>query len=395
MTGPTKKRILFWGAPICVPNGENYLDEYHHSGNNFGNILIGHGVASVLSDCEYVFRSQLRSPDEADERCDHIVIPAANFLWKGFDFGYMADFIEATNLPVTIIGLGAQTHDRTRISEAHPNTLRLVKIIADRSPSLGVRGYYTAEVLAAHGILNVEVLGCPSLYTYLSPPEKIDPPTQDDLAGMVVNFSRRVSGHAFSQTALRAVENVLLKTALRLDLPFVAQDELDELELAFGKDGERSSKPVAAYFSGTKADVVIDYFRRQTRYFCKVGDWSAFVQLHTGTIGSRLHGNIISLINGKPGFVIAHDSRTLEVCALTGMPYLHINDVDPAAFSEEDLVEGLLSSDYGLFRSNMRWLFGKYRSFLEQHSLPHRLLAEPVNDRAGTSSMRNDKGGPD
>lgn len=368
-----KKRILLWGALQEVPKNEPFELSYRRSGNNFGNMLIGNGVVSVLSDCEYVVRSHLSGPEEANEKCDHIVIPAANFLWKGFDFGYMADFIEATNLPVTIIGLGAQTNDRSIVSEIHPNTLRLMRLISERSPSLGVRGFYTAEVLAANGILNVEILGCPSLYTYLKPPQAIIPPTLDDLNMLSVNFSRRVSGHSFSAIALQRLENSLLKMAMRLDLPFVAQDELEELELAFGKDAEKVSKPIATYFSETQEGEVLNYFTHQTKYFCKVDDWSEFVRLRAGTFGSRLHGNIISLINGKPGLVVAHDSRTLEVCALTGIPYLHINDVETTKFREEYMIECLLSADYGVFISNMHLLFERYKNFLDKHSLAHKL----------------------
>lgn len=368
-----KKRILLWGAPTEVAASAPLREAFQNSGNNFGNILIGHGVVSVLDNCEFIPRSCLKSPAEADEKCDHIVIAAANFLWKGFDFGYMADFIEATKLPVTIVGLGAQTKDRSVVSEVHPNTLRLIKVIADRSPSLGVRGFYTAEVLAAHGILNVEVLGCPSLYTNLSPPRKFDTPTREHLREMVVNFSRRVSGHAFSQSALQSAENVLLKIALQYDLPFVAQDELEELELASDDSGVVISRPVSDYFSGSNAAEVTKYFKRRTRYFRNVADWSAFIRQCKGVIGSRLHGNIIAYINSRPGYLIAHDSRTLEVAVLTGMPYLHIKDINPASFSEEDLINRVISADYGTFESNMSTLFKRYAIFLERHSLDHKL----------------------
>lgn len=373
-----KKNILLWGAIPEVPKNESYDVSYRRCGNNFGNILIANGVVSVLSECEYVSRSHLSGPSEANERCDHIIIPAANFLWKGFDLGFMADFIEATNLPVTIVGLGAQSHDRSILSEIHPNTLRLIRVIADRSVSVGVRGYYTAEVLAAHGILNVEVLGCPSLYTNLKPPETIGPLTEDDLGNMAVNFSRRVSRHAMSPPALQAAENALLKIALRYDLSFIAQDELEELCLAFNNGDEKIGEPIAAYFSANAKDKVIEYFRRKTKYFCNVTDWSAFIREHTGTIGSRMHGNIISLINGKAGFVLAHDSRTVEICALTGIPYLNIKCIDPVTFTEKDLIESMLSADYRLFASNMHKLFGKYRFFLRQHSLSNKLDSQDL-----------------
>ena len=39
-----------------------------------------------------------------------IVVAAANFLFPKFDFGGMADYIERANLPVAIVGLGAQSN---------------------------------------------------------------------------------------------------------------------------------------------------------------------------------------------------------------------------------------------------------------------------------------------
>lgn len=370
------KKILIWGALSSLPAVESYEISYERSGENFGNILIGNGVTSVLDNCEFILRDQLSGPEEANERCDHIVIPAANFLWKDFDFGFMTNFIEATNLPVTIIGLGAQTNDRSRVSEIHPNTLRLVKIISERSPSLGVRGHYTAEVLAANGILNVEVLGCPSLYTNLKPPTEIKKLTLDDLGNLAVNFSRRVSSHSFSHPKLRSIENALLKIAIRFNLAFVAQDEMEELSLAYGDFDKYHIEGVLNYFSNNDEKEVLRYFSVNSNYFCNYGDWTRFIRHKSGTIGSRLHGNIISLINGLPGFVIAHDSRTLEICALTGIPHLNINDIDPNSFDENYLVRLITSACYDTYISNIQFLFKRYKKFLDSHSLENRLVLE-------------------
>jgi len=364
-----KKRILLWGALPEVPKNEPFELSFRRSGNNFGNMLIGNGVVSVLTDCEYVAMSQLSGPEEANEKCDHIVIPAANFLWKGFDFGYMADFIEATNLPVTIVGLGAQSHDRSMVSEVHPNTLRLVKIISERSPSLGVRGFYTAEVLAANGILNVEVLGCPSLYTKGTPPSQIKSNKNVLVSDLVVNFSRRVSSHSFEPTTLRMIENALLKLAVKNNLPFIAQDELEELAISNKTAEPDAAKMVAKYFDEFVDKAVLDYFKSNTHYFCNVSDWSSFMAIRSGCIGSRLHGNIVAMINGVPGLTIAHDSRTLEMCALTGAPYMHVKELAINDLSPDFLVERFIEADFGLFVSNMNILFRRYKDFLGDHSL--------------------------
>lgn len=365
----TSSKILLWGAIPELPKGESYDLSYKRCGHNFGNMLIGNGVVSVLKGYEFIYRSQLAGPEDANEQCCHIVIPAANFLWKGFDFGYMADFIEATTLPVTIIGLGAQSNDRSMVSQIHPNTLRLVKIISERSPSLGVRGYYTAEVLAANGILNIEILGCPSLYTKGALPVSIADTATASLDHLVVNFSRRVSGHSFDPALLKKTENALLKLAVENQLPFVAQDELEELALTTGQASDAECNRIAAYFSETDRSIVVDYFKNKTNYFCSVKDWSNFMLTRSGSVGSRLHGNIMALFNGVPGLTIAHDSRTLEMCALTGAPYLHVKECSGEYISPEFLVDKFRAADYGLFLSNMKVLFGRYRDFLGKHGL--------------------------
>lgn len=88
------EKILLWGALPSLPQNESFEISYKRSGDNLGNILIGNGVVNILDGYEYIFRSQLQSPAHAQEVCSRIVIPAANFLWKSFDFGFMADFIE-------------------------------------------------------------------------------------------------------------------------------------------------------------------------------------------------------------------------------------------------------------------------------------------------------------
>lgn len=367
------KTALLWGAPSSLPSGENYQISYERSGKNFGNILIGNGVVSVLDGYELASRSDFQTPEEVNEKCSHIIIPAANFLWKSFDFGYMGDFLERCTIPITMVGLGAQTNDRSRISEIHPNTLRMVKLISERSPSIGVRGYYTAEVLAANGILNTEVLGCPSLYTKLTPPSATLKWHPEQIKNLSVNFSRRVAGHAFEKDRLQAIENSLLKIAVANQLTFVAQDELEELSLSSEAVDENSIQAIKKYFSDLNEDQVIQYFKENTKYFCNVDDWSNYIKTKSGSIGSRLHGNLIALINGIPSLTIAHDSRTLEMCALTGVPHIHIKEGVREELGKNFLIEKLTESNFSLFEKNMKILFCKYKNFLSSHGLNNKL----------------------
>jgi Polysaccharide pyruvyl transferase len=367
------KRILVWGAPATVNPKEPVLTSFERSGKNFGNLLIGNAVQSFLTENTIISRTELRSPEEANERCDHVVIPAANFLWKDFDFGYMADFLEKTILPITIIGVGAQTNDRSITSLIHPNTLRLMHLISERSASLGVRGYYTAEVLAANGIHNVKVVGCPSLYTTRCPTVKVDATRLSTLDNLSVNFSRRVYTHSFNPDRMRAIENILLKIALTRNGTFVAQDELEELSLSSGND--INTAPITDYFHDVDKNQVTRFFREQTHFFCDVGSWSSYIRAQSASVGSRFHGNLIALINGIPALTIVHDSRTMEMCALIGNPVVHVNQVDDKRLTEASLMESLLSCSFERFEQSYRVLYKRFVGFLNENGLRHNLPA--------------------
>lgn len=366
-------KVLLWGALPSLPSNEPFELTYRRSGENLGNLLIGHGVCSILKGYEYIYRDQVESPEHAQEVCSRIVIPAANFLWKSFDFGFMADFIEKTDLPVTMLGLGAQTKNRSEVSKIHPNTLRLMKIIAERSPSIGVRGFYTAEVLAAHGVSNVEVLGCPSLYTCRHPPSKIMPWRSSNNQRISVNFSRRVSHHSFSQPVLCAIENEILRIAMNHTSQFVVQDELEEASI--GNASVELAKSVTDYFSAFDSSEVITYFSRNAKYFTSYADWSKSLAVCGLSIGSRLHGNLVALLNGVPALTVVHDSRTLEMCALTGVPFINISE--HSKLSADEILAIATESNYDIYIANMRYLYKKMIGFLSDHGLVHNLALTP------------------
>ena len=79
-----------------------------------------------------------------------------------------------TRLPITMVGVGAQASSRLTTCPVHPNTLKLMRLVSERSAQIGARGFYTAEVLAGYGIHNVRVIGCPSLYGAHTPAIRID-----------------------------------------------------------------------------------------------------------------------------------------------------------------------------------------------------------------------------
>jgi Polysaccharide pyruvyl transferase len=364
------KAILLWGANRINANAD-YRTAFEASGFNYGNILIGNAVRTFLTKYDVLTRPDVESPAEANERCSHVVMPAANWLWKNFDFGYIADFLEQTRLPVTIIGLGAQTDDRTMISPIHPNTMRLIRLISDRSASLGVRGFYTAEVLAANGIHNVEVVGCPSLFTNRCPAVKIDTTGLANPEKLSVNFSRHMIEHSYSGARLRSVENVVLRYAVKRDSLFVAQDELAELGLSAGENVDSSE--LTKYFNTFDPVAVVEFFKARTRHFLDAESWATFIKTRKLSLGTRLHGNVIALANGVPAMMIIHDSRTMEVCSLLAAPNVHLKEFPVGGNVEEFLGERIASASFGPFEASYAHLYRRFVTFLSRNGLDHNL----------------------
>ena len=134
------------------------------TGGNTGNQLIATGLLRSFkwSDLEWDHSIE---PEAIEEEFDVIVVPAANFLISTIDHEGMATFLDKVELPCVTVGLGAQSASYRARVPLKPGTERLVRILAERTEVLGVRGDFTASVLDDLGIHNHEVTGCPSFFS--------------------------------------------------------------------------------------------------------------------------------------------------------------------------------------------------------------------------------------
>ena len=360
------KKIFIWADPEQVNPDSPIGEQYNQSGCNFGNLLISHGALSLFPKELVVFPKHFKRPEEIQDVCSHVIYPAANILWKGFDMSSTYDYLRKTQLPIVMLGVGAQTNNRNLTSPINDSTLKLMQLVSERSASIGVRGYYTAEVLAAHGIHNTSILGCPSFYMNLRP-SKIRPIGEESFAKISVNFSRRVNTHSFRPDALKKLENILLQLAISSDADFVAQDELEELRLASGD--ESGCNQILKYFNEVPEDKVTPFFRAHTRHFYLPKLWCDYISQRSLSIGSRFHGNIIALLNGTPAFFFIHDSRTMELSSLLGVPSIHVDDIDENKMSLELVKEQIQSANYDLFEKAHAYLFERMKSFLQSNNL--------------------------
>lgn len=361
------KKVFIWGHPQQVDPSSPLQTQFEQSGCNFGNLLIVHGAMSLFPRELLCFPKDFKRPEEVAEVCSHIVVPAANILWHGFDVTAIYEYLAKISLPIILLGVGAQTSNRNLSCPINETTMKLMRLASDRSSAIGVRGYYTAEMLAARGIHNTEILGCPSFYMK-GKPSKIRTLNGGLETALSVNFSRPVNSHSFRPARLQQVENALLKYAMRYSAEFVAQDELEELWLSAGD--ERGLQRILAYFEGSAASDVRRFFAGKATYFTSPDLWSEYISGKTFSVGSRFHGNLIAVINGTPALFIVHDSRTMELCALLGVPYIHVEQNTERSIDEDFIAAAMQSADFGLFEKAHETLFQRMKAYALDNGLP-------------------------
>ena len=106
---------------------------------------------------------------------------------------------------------------------------------------------------------------------------------------------------------------------------------------------------------------------RHGNVFFDVSAWMEHYRRFDFVIGTRIHGVMLALQAGIPGVVIAHDSRTLELCETMMVPHVLASEVQNGITREE--LPGLFKFDAKEFDRNRRALAKRYVEFLESNEL--------------------------
>jgi Polysaccharide pyruvyl transferase len=365
-------KIFLMGATPRLTRFDSIADRLAQTGGNTGNQLIAYGLLKplVFEDVSWNFGL---GPERVSAEYDLILIAAANFLFPNFDFGSMARFIESTDLPVAIVGLGAQSKDYSPRIPLKPGTERLMRVVAERAPVIGVRGPFTADVLEEMNIRNFQIVGCPSYYMNGEGDPLACDPALSEKPKIAVNASRDVVGHSFDAKKMREVVAGLIKEAIRYDGIFIAQTEREEMILAMGSNASETDvalEKLSSYFVDSIPDVdsLRIWAKVHSRVYWSVEQWIDDMRELDFVVGTRFHGAMAALLAGTPAFVFCHDTRTREMSEFLGVPSASIEGVERV-----DVREAYERIDTGRFNARRAELFPAYKRFLEANGLQHRL----------------------
>ncbi|NMJ43405.1 polysaccharide pyruvyl transferase family protein [Roseomonas sp. JC162] len=367
------KRVCFWGAPAHVASDHDLVRRLEATGANTGNLFIGHGLFHGLDCAHKAFHPGFAAipAERLHEHFDVVFVPASNFVGNGVDLTAHADYFARTKLPIFCFGLGSQLRPG-ETPALKPGTERFLRLMADRSGSIGVRGAFTAEVLWDMGIRNTSITGCPSMLgmrTDILARLAVAVPSRDKVA---LNFSNNVRRHALYPDAMRISENALFQRLLSENAYYIIQNERPELDMIaamMAGDGRRyasAMQEIATLFgvSASRSDLR-NFLERRMRVFFSVEDWVGCMETMSAAIGSRFHGNVAALLAGTPALFLVHDMRTRELCELMRLPHVLLDREVPV----EEILERAGELDYAPFIAQFARLTMEWRLFLDRNGL--------------------------
>jgi polysaccharide pyruvyl transferase WcaK-like protein len=201
-----------------------------------------------------------------------------------------------------------------------------------------VRGAYTLAQLErlGHGKRGA-VVGCPSNFIH-SDPALGQAIASKYLSGPLDRLAVPAGLHYWPNT--QRIEQCLADLVEQCSGLYVAQSEIEMVQLA--RDEAHEIAPDALELMRAHIRPTLDtadflrWIRRYAVTFVDAASWLDAMRKFDFVVGARFHGVMLGIQAGVPGGVIAHDSRTLELCQTIGIPVRDYTEV-PDHFTINDL----------------------------------------------------------
>ncbi len=296
---------LFWNDGVHFDLHERKM-KFFWVGNNTGNLVFIRALKDILHPKVFPLWDVDSGAFRDDPEVTHYVTTELIWLTENTVYPHVWKMLSAIgDKPLVPISVGVHSRTESTKLAIAPDTVKLLRTISERA-TLGVRGEYTAAVLERLGIINLQIIGCPSLYCGLDPTLRIDKaPFREDMKA-VCNF-RTFYGK------LNPTECEFLTFAANRKLPFVEQTQ-QELTLLNCQNNE----PQFRYFDA--------WLKEQTHVFYEIEPWVEWLRQFDFSMGSRFHGNVLAIMNGIPALTMVIDGRMQEMTKYFRLPTLDVKD---------------------------------------------------------------------
>ena len=346
-------------------------DRFHACVRNTGNYFFEESLLRQLTGLQVI-----GCLEDLPSRIEMLVLSMSNFISSTTDLGYIYDALSSRSVnQVVIIGAGAQAYEYGENVSLTKGTRRFLAYVASRSVSIGVRGYYTAEILDRMGIRNVDVIGCPSAFWRDNAP---------DIPWTELPSNPRLAVHSTPLGHFRDKVSALMAHGIKHDATYVLQSEMWMMPLLGVEGDEILLDGDLLYYAYPETSPVAlrEWLTRKLVVYFGMEDWLRQIGTYDFVYGSRFHGNMAAIQAGVPALNLPFDSRTRELCE-----YLNLPNVPLYAFDKAMTPQALRdAADLNLFCRTYPIKQQHYAQFLTRNGLQHCLskvdgAPRPFNER--------------
>ncbi|MGO4284894.1 polysaccharide pyruvyl transferase family protein [Bosea sp. TAB14] len=362
-------------------NLASHIDHYH----NIGDAFVFDSSLKLLNfetlDTLPIDHVDPAMIDRLNAEYDYVFLRGSNYVHAEMDWAQAPAVLRRLKIPVIAFGIGAQAPVSGKL-ELSEDSKTVLKLIADSTASLGVRGTYSAEVLNDLGIRNVRIIGCPTAFRNNNPGLAIRLPPLDQVKTAGVTLRREVS-KTYAQDIQRYLtfhRDLVKAMADRFEVTLMSQGEAEEKKLALGTPEQKAAAMAAlkdnAWATSWYLDEQVEgLYRNRMFYSDVVADYERLVRGLDLVLGYRLHGNLMALANGTPSIYFTYDSRTVEFADTFKIPSVDV-------FSGQDfrLEEYWDQSRFDRFNAAYAQVYGQMRDFLVENRVDNKMVpraAEP------------------
>lgn len=305
---------------------------------------------------------------------DYVFLRGSNYINPNGKWDRVTALLKETDVPVIAFGIGVQTPDNAEVF-VNDSTRDFLRLIAERSTSIGVRGEVSRKALGTIGITNTRIIGCPTVYRNRRPEIRLKRVDAGAIERLGFTLRRNTHGRAMLQ-------RYMLRT-LSVDYPttIFCAGELEEKAIYYAGRG-MVADPEATLSAAVDAlvkedwffgpnDPLISLYLSSLAVHESVADFEAQIREMSAVTGFRLHGNLIALANGIPALYVTYDSRTREFVDTLGIPSVESRTMDRFSFRK-----AWESADFDRFERTYAARFDELLAFLAENGMPHRLEVE-------------------
>ncbi|MDU0338266.1 polysaccharide pyruvyl transferase family protein [Bosea rubneri] len=357
---------------------QSHINHYH----NIGDAFVFDSSLKLLNFEKLeelpITRIDPQQIDRLNAEFDYVFLRGSNYVHAEMNWSRTAEVLRRLKLPVIAFGIGAQAPVSGKL-ELSEDSKTVLKLIADSTASVGVRGTYSAEVMNELGIRNVRIIGCPTAFRNNRPDLAIRLPALDTVKQVGVTLRREVSKHYAKDIKryLNVHRDLVKAMAERFEVTLMSQGEVEEKKLALGTPEQKQEGMAALRENGWATAWYLDermeeLYRDRMFYSDVVAEYEQLVRRLDLVLGYRLHGNLMALANGTPSIYFTYDSRTVEFAETFRIPSVDVFGDKP--FTLEEYWDQTL---FDRFNAAYAQTYRAMSAFLSENKIDHK-MAKPA-----------------